>query len=77
MTPDQRFTLIMFGLGVLVSLLAWVLRILPKVSQQWIRTGIKLEDLSEKISEVIRAESEAHVSLHKRIDRHEDTHERR
>jgi hypothetical protein len=67
----------MSGLGVLISLLAWVIRVIPKVSQQWIRTGIQVENLTQKIADVIQTERVAHDDIERRIDRHEDSHNRR
>ncbi len=76
MTPDQRFTLIMFALGLVSSMLVWVLKTVAKFGRQWISTGYRLEEFSRKFAELVESETSAHADLHKRIDRHEDYHGR-
>lgn len=76
MTPDQRFTIIVtllsFALGG-VSLLG---RSLFRVSQQWVKTGDQLSNLSKEIEDLLKMKEKEHVRLETRDDRLESRIER-
>lgn len=76
MTPDQRFTVLMVLLSTALAAIGWLTKCLLNVTQQWARTGVKLEELSQDIRDLVSAKERDHGRIEARIDRVEGRVER-
>lgn len=76
MTPDQRFSVLLILFTAVLGGVGWLLRSLLSVSQQWVRTGVKIEELTEDIRDLVGAKERDHDRMDGRIDRLEGRVER-
>jgi biopolymer transport protein ExbB/TolQ len=76
MTPDQRFTIIITLITISIGGVATLIRSLWRVSQQWVLTGRKLEELTDDIGKMVLAKDKDHTHLQAQIDRLEQRAER-
>lgn len=76
MTPDQRFAVLMTLLGAALAAIGWLGKSLLNVTQQWARTGARLEELSNDIRDLVTAKERDHDRIETRIDRVESRVER-
>jgi len=76
MTPDQRFTVLMVLLSTALAAIGWLAKSLLSVTKQWAITGVKLEELSNDIRDLVVAKERDHGRIETRIDRVESRVER-
>lgn len=76
MTPDQRFTVLMVLLTAALAAIGFLSRSFFSVSRQWVRTGAKLEELSNDIRDLVTAKERDHGRIDNRMDRLEGRVER-
>lgn len=75
-TPDQRFSVLLVVLAAVLAGVGWMGRSLLRASQQWGRTGAKLEGLAEDIRDLVTSKEREHGRMDNRMDRLEGRVER-
>lgn len=76
MTPDQRFAVLMVFLTAVLGGLGWLAKSLLGVSAQWVRTGAKIEELTNDIRDLVSSKERDHGRMDSRVDRLEGRVER-
>ncbi|MGN6128505.1 MAG: hypothetical protein ACTHON_18255 [Humibacter sp.] len=76
LTPDQRFAVLLALLTAALAAIGWLTKCLFSVTQQWARTGARLEELSNDIRDLVNAKERDHSRIETRIDRIEGRVER-
>jgi hypothetical protein len=76
LTPDQRFTVLMVVLTAVLGGVGWLAKSVLGVTQQWARTGVKIEELTSDIRDLVSSKERDHARLERAIERTDQRVER-
>lgn len=63
MTPDQRFTLIISGLGLLFTIMCVILGVALRAAIKFTRSEDKIADVAEDVKALVADKERAHMQL--------------
>jgi sensor histidine kinase YesM len=72
MTPNQRFTLIITLLTVLISAVGYLIKLLWTTSARWQQLTDRLQHIGEQIADLVIAKEKEHTRIEARLDKHDN-----